>query len=83
MDLDLDSHVFNQEGLTYDALQTYDLVIWDDLGTQTDGLSGNDVTVFQQLHNAGTPLYLIGNDLARASGVNVPAQALPCARRPF
>ncbi|MSU62580.1 MAG: hypothetical protein EXS31_09310 [Pedosphaera sp.] len=73
-DLELDSHVFNQAGLTFEALQTYDLVIWDDLGTLTDGLSGNDVVIFQQIHNAGIPLYFIGNDLARATST-LPANA--------
>ncbi len=66
-DLELCSHVFNQEGLTFEALETYDLVIWDDLGESTGGLSANDVTIFQQIHNAGIPLYLIGNDLARVT----------------
>ncbi|MSU62969.1 MAG: hypothetical protein EXS31_11350 [Pedosphaera sp.] len=73
-DLDLCSHVFNREGLTFDALQTYDLVIWDDLGALPGGLFGNDVSVFHQVHNAGIPLYFIGNDLARATG-SLPANA--------
>ena len=73
-DLELDSHVFNQEGLTFEALQTYDLVIWDDLGTLTDGLAGNDVLIFHQVHTAGIPLYFIGNDLARATST-LPANA--------
>lgn len=65
-DMDLSSRVFNQEGLTFELLSGYDLVIWDDLGTVANGLTANDVAIFNQVHNAGIPLYLIGSKLVQS-----------------
>ncbi len=74
-DMDLSSRVFDQEGLTFEALADYDLVIWDDLGSP--GLTGNDVSIFQQLHAADIPLYLIGDDLVQVTDLlPVPQQSV-------
>jgi uncharacterized repeat protein (TIGR01451 family) len=73
-DLNLSSRVFDQEGLTFTALKKFDLVIWDDLGTTTGGLTANDIAIFTQLHDAGIPLYLIGGKLT-ASGALLSAAA--------
>jgi hypothetical protein len=45
-------------------LQGYRLVIWDDLGTITDGLNAHDVTTLENAYASGIPLYLIGDHLA-------------------
>ena len=71
-DLNLSSRVFNQEGLTFAALEDYDLIIWDDLGSP--GLTGNDVSIFQQLYDADKPLYFIGDDLVQNTGLLPAAQ---------
>jgi uncharacterized repeat protein (TIGR01451 family) len=66
-EMGLSSRVFDQAGLTFEALQRYRLIIWDDLGTTTNGLSANDVQVFQKALTAGIPLYLIGERLAAST----------------
>src|SRR5437867_2231406 len=71
--MDLSSRVFDQEGLTFDMLKAYDLVIWDDLGTIVNGVSSNDVAIFQQLYAADIPLYFMGDDLAKATA-NLPLE---------
>jgi uncharacterized repeat protein (TIGR01451 family) len=71
-DLDLSSKVFNQEGSTFDLLKSFDLVIWDDLGTVAGGLSANDVNLFESLYEANIPLYFIGTKLV-GSESNLPA----------
>ncbi len=71
-DLDLSVKVFNQEGLTLAALQKYDLVIWDDLGSVSGGLTTNDVAIFNQLYGSGIPLYFIGNKLGASGAALAP-----------
>ncbi len=74
-DMELSSRVFNQEGLTFEALEDYDLIIWDDLGSP--GVTGNDVGIFQQLRDADKPLYFIGDDLVQNTGLlPVPLQSV-------
>ncbi len=64
-EMNLQSQAFNhQYGLTFEAMQSYGLIIWDDLSYAGNGINGNDVDVFNQAYNAGTRLYLIGDDLA-------------------
>ena len=60
----LSSQVFDQAGLTAAALQTYELVIWNGLGDQTNRIADNTVSVLQSVFNNGIPLYLIGENLA-------------------
>jgi uncharacterized repeat protein (TIGR01451 family) len=55
---------FGQAGLAFDVLTNYELVIWDDLGSQTNQLTDNTVSVLQSVYAAGIPLYLIGQNLA-------------------
>jgi uncharacterized repeat protein (TIGR01451 family) len=76
LDIKLSSKVFNQEGLTYDQLKSFDLVIWDDLGTVAGGLSANDVNIFEALHEASLPLYFIGTKLV-SSRNNLSANIQP------
>jgi uncharacterized repeat protein (TIGR01451 family) len=63
-EMGLISQVFDQAGLTFDALKNFKLVIWDDLSYAAGGLTTNDVDVFQGVFNAHIPLYFIGDDLA-------------------
>ncbi len=63
----MESQVFDQEGLTFEMLAGYDLIIWDDLGTPTDGLTANDVGVLQSTFDAGIPLYFIGEALVTSA----------------
>ncbi len=58
------ARVFDQQGLTAEALATFRLVIWDDLGE--DGLLDSTVTVLGEVFNGGTPIYLIGDRLLGA-----------------
>ena len=61
------STVFDNDGLTYDLVSGYDLLIWDDLGYQASGLSDSNVSVFNKFYQSGKPLYFIGDDLAYSS----------------
>ncbi len=63
----IESKLFDHNVLTYDSISNYNLLIWDDLGYQSGGLSDSNVTVFKQFYQSGKPLYLIGDDLAYSS----------------
>lgn len=65
------ARVFDQEGLTFEELTFYQLVIWDDLGSV--GLSDATVTILGQVFDTGIPLYLIGEQLLAAGGSLTPA----------
>ena len=65
------SQVFDQEGLTFEALKDFNLIIWDDLGAVTDGLTANEVRMLQSAFEAGVPLYFIGEALV-PSAQNLP-----------
>lgn len=58
--------VIDQEGLKFDLVNTFLLIIWDDLGDFAQGLTDNDVQVLHQGWTFGIPLYLIGERLASA-----------------
>lgn len=60
----LNSKVFTNDYLVYDSIANYDLLIWNDLSYQMGGITDNNVSIFQQFHQSGKPLYLIGDDLA-------------------
>ncbi|MBI3413924.1 MAG: DUF11 domain-containing protein [Verrucomicrobia bacterium] len=70
-EMGLNSRVFPQAGLTIESLKSYQLIIWDDLGRLTNGLTAATVDVLQQAYSNGTPLYFIGEHLA-ASANNLP-----------
>ncbi|MSU63348.1 MAG: hypothetical protein EXS31_13290 [Pedosphaera sp.] len=70
-DLDWSSQVFDKDGLTFAALQGYDLVLWADAGAT--GLTDNVVSVLSQAANATIPLYLLGGELARSTASLSPA----------
>jgi uncharacterized repeat protein (TIGR01451 family) len=65
------ARVFDQAGLTFETLSSFQLVIWDDLGT--DGLTSDTVQVLQQLFQNNVPLYLIGERFLPASSSLSPA----------
>jgi uncharacterized repeat protein (TIGR01451 family) len=69
------AQVFDRTGLTFDALSSFQLVIWDDLGAE--GLTDSTVATLQQLFSANTPLYFIGDRLAStANSLSAASQAV-------
>lgn len=56
--------VFSKDTLKYSSIASYELLIWDDLGFQANGLSDSNVSVFNQFYQTGKPIYFIGDDLA-------------------
>jgi hypothetical protein len=56
--------VLDQEGLRFDLVKGFKVIIWNDQGTVDGGLADNDVIVLKQAYDAGIPLYLIGEHLA-------------------
>jgi len=70
----LGSQVFDQPGLSFGDLSWFKLVIWDDLGLLTNGLTANTVDVLSRLYANGMPLYLAGEHLASSLALLPPAQ---------
>ena len=66
-DLGLTYYVFDQENVTFQVLQSFKLIIWDDLGQSANGLRNKDVDLFQQAYNAQIPIYFIGERLASST----------------
>jgi len=73
-EMGLGSQVFDQAGLVLSQLQGFKLVIWNDLGLLTNGLSANTVDLLSQLYANGMPLYLAGEHLASSVALLPPAQ---------
>ena len=67
VELGLSSQIFEQEGLNFESIGDYKLIIWDDLGGLDQGLTENDVRVFQEAQENLIPVYFIGEVLS-ASG---------------
>ncbi|MBI2947236.1 MAG: hypothetical protein HYY23_06290, partial [Verrucomicrobia bacterium] len=67
LEMGISSQVFEQEGLSFDALRDARLVIWNDLGSEAQGLTDQEVTIFRQAFDAGIPLYFIGETLAAST----------------
>ena len=67
LSIGLGSQVFDQDAISINVLQGFKLVIWDDLGAQTNGLNANTVDVLDGVYGRGVPLYLIGEHLVSAS----------------
>jgi uncharacterized repeat protein (TIGR01451 family) len=67
---------FDPLNVTYDVLQNFKLIIWDDLRQTTGGLQDKDVSIFQQAYTAQIPIYFIGERLA-ASTTNLTAAVQP------
>ena len=70
-DMQLSSQVYDQEGLSPQALDGFELVIWDGLGTSTNRLASGTVAALYAAYTNGKPLYLIGERLASA-GTTLP-----------
>lgn len=58
--------VLDQEGLTFELVQGFKLIIWNDQGQTDGGLTDNDVGVLRQAYDAGIPLFLIGAKLGES-----------------
>jgi hypothetical protein len=59
----LTTHVFDPASLTFEAIQEFDLILWDDLADGTKPLSDNAVGVFTD-PEVSRSLYFIGENLA-------------------
>ena len=70
-DMQLSSQVYDQQGLSPQALNGFELVIWDGLGTSTNALASGTVDALYAAYTNGKPLYLIGERLASA-GTTLP-----------
>ncbi len=66
-EIGLSARIFDQEGLTFEMLQPYRTIIWDDLGNSQEGLTDNEVAIFQRVQANGSALYLIGEQLASSA----------------
>ena len=66
-DLGLSYFVFDQESVTFEAVQNFKLIVWDDLGKAAGGLRDKDVDIFQRAYDAEIPVYLIGERLAAST----------------
>ncbi|MBI3417306.1 MAG: DUF11 domain-containing protein [Verrucomicrobia bacterium] len=61
------SQVLDHQSLTFETLQQFQLIIWDDTANRANGLSEADVELFRRVFTNGVPLYFIGNQLASAT----------------
>ena len=60
--------LLDHQGLYFDLVQGFKLIVWDDQGLIDGGLSDVDVAVLKQAYDAGIPLYLIGEKLGQSLG---------------
>jgi hypothetical protein len=67
LEMGISSQVFEQEGLSFDAIRDARLVIWNDLGSEAQGLADQEVAIFRQALDAEIPLYFIGEKLAAST----------------
>src|SRR5207247_7532640 len=58
-ELGLTWRVFDQEGLTFQVLTNFSLIIWDDLGATIGGLTDKEVNIFQRIYDENIPLYFL------------------------
>ena len=58
--------LLDHQGLYFDLVQGFKLIVWDDQGLLDGGLSDNDVSVLKQAFDANIPLYLIGEKLGQS-----------------
>ncbi len=65
------SHVYDQGGLTAQALEGYKLVIWYDAGLETNAVTPGTVDALWTAYTNGIPIYLIGERLASGT-TNLP-----------
>lgn len=73
LEMGISSQVFEQEGLSFDAVRDAHLVIWDDLGATAQGLTDREVGIFRQAFDAEIPIYFIGASLASSTSSLTPA----------
>jgi PKD repeat protein len=64
---DLVVRVLDQEGIYLDLIRHFRLIVWDDLGETKNGLMDEDVRLFNEAHQSGIALYLMGDRLASSS----------------
>ncbi|MSU20156.1 MAG: hypothetical protein EXS30_02025, partial [Pedosphaera sp.] len=72
LELGISSQVFDQEGLTFEAIKDYKLIIWDDLGSAAQGLTDKDVGIFREAFDHEIAIFFIGEALS-ASAKNLSA----------
>jgi len=56
--------VLDRNGLSFDFIRGFRLIIWNDLGRSVNPITAPEVEMFRQLKAAGIPLFLIGEHLA-------------------
>jgi PKD repeat protein len=64
LEMGLGSRVFDQDGLTFETLRAYRLVIWAGLSRIGEGVTDNDVDILKRSFSVGIPLFFIGDRLA-------------------
>ena len=69
------TRVLDRQGLTFELMSTFSLIIWDDLGSTQQPLSEAEVALFRQAYDAGIAWYFIGDHLAGVTSVMSPAAA--------
>ncbi len=65
-DMGFGSQIFHRDDADLATLRQFDLVIWDDPGNASIGITPAEVDLFVKLYQANIPLYFIGQGLARA-----------------
>ncbi|MCC7375252.1 MAG: PKD domain-containing protein [Verrucomicrobiales bacterium] len=56
--------ILDQEGLYFELVRDFKLIIWNDLGSTTQWITDNDVEVLAQAKASGIPVYLMGDTFA-------------------
>ena len=67
LELGVSSQVFDQEGLTFEAIKDYKLIIWDDLGSAAQGLTDTDVGIFREAFDHEIAIFFIGEALSAST----------------
>ena len=70
--------VLGQEGLRFDLVRDFRLIVWDDLGRRDAFIASNTVGVLWEAWQHRIPLYFVGESLA-ASAVQLDAMDQPAA----
>ena len=66
-ELDFSARVFEPSEITYEMLQFFQLVIWNDVGLSEPTLTSENLTVLERTFSRGIPLYFIGENVASAA----------------
>lgn len=66
-ELEFSARVFEPNEITYEMLQFFQLVIWNDVGLSEPTLTSESLTVLERTFSGGIPLYFIGENVASAA----------------